>query len=232
MTADELSALRAQIQQLSAEIGALQDVNAIRKVQHAYGYYLDKCLYDEVVDLYSDSGEVHFMGGVFRGRAGLRRLYCDRFRNNFTRGHNGPIYGFLLDHLQLQDIVDVAPGRESASGRFRYFMQAGVHETNKNAPATLPKQWWEGGVYENRYVRESGIWKLQVVNCHCHYHGLYEQGWAHTPPNFVPSFTRTYPEDPLGPDALEKPLPPLWPDTGVTPFHYAHPVTGKPWTPV
>ena len=42
MTADDLSMLRAQVQQLSAEVGALQDVNAIRKLQHAYGYYLDK----------------------------------------------------------------------------------------------------------------------------------------------------------------------------------------------
>lgn len=230
MTADELSALHKQVQQLAAEIGSLQDVNAIRKLQHAYGYYLDKCLYDEVVDLFSDSAEVRFMNGVFRGKAGLRRLYCDRFRKNFTGGRNGPVYGFLLDHLQLQDIVDIAPGRAAAVGRFRYFMQAGVHETKKDAPPALPSQWWEGGVYENEYVRENGIWKLQVLNCHCLYHGVYEKGWAHTPPNFVPSFTRTFPDDPVGPDALMKPGPALWPDTAVVPFHYAHPVTGKRWT--
>ncbi len=96
----------------------------------------------------------------------------------------------------------------------------------------LPSQWWEGGVYENQYVQDEGVWKFQVVNCHCHYHGVYERGWAHTPPNFVPPFSRTFPDDPLGPDALEKPLPALWPNTAVTPFHYPHPVTGKGWTPV
>ena len=224
---DELSELRRQVQHLSAELGALQDVHAIRRVQHAYGYYMDKCLYDDVVDLFSDRGEVHFMNGLFSGKTGLRRLYCDRFRKNFTGGRNGPLYGFLLDHLQLQDIVDVAPDRASALGRFRALMQAGCHETKQDKPAMLPQQWWEGGVYENVYVREAGVWKIKVLNYHCLYHGLYEKGWAYTPAQVTPPFTRVYPEDPSGPDALIEPMPALWPDTAIVPFHYSHPVTGR-----
>jgi hypothetical protein len=230
-TADELTALRQQLEQLSYEVGRLNDVHAIRKLQHAYGYYLDRCLYDEVVDLFAESGEVHFLGGVFRGKAGQRRLYCERFRKSFTGGHNGPVYGFLLDHLQLQDIIDVASDRRGARARFRSFMQAGSHETNPNPPGRLPKQWWEGGIYENEYVRENGVWKIQILSNTVIYHGLYEQGWAHTPPQFVPLFSKTYPEDPTGPDALIEPKPVLWPEAEVVPFHYVHPVTGKPWQP-
>jgi len=230
-TADELGALRRQVEELASEVGRLADVQAIRKLQHAYGYYLDKCLYDEVVDLYADSGEVRFMGGVFRGKPGQRRLYCQRFRDSFTRGHNGPMYGFLLDHPQLQDIVDVASDRRSAHGRFRCVMQAGSHESNPQPPGRLPQQWWEGGVYENEYVCEQGVWKIQVLNYNVTYHGLYEQGWAHTPRDLVSLFTKTYPEDPLGPDALIEPKPALWPQTQVVPFHYVHPVTGKVWQP-
>jgi hypothetical protein len=227
---DDLNALRQQLEQLSREVRALQDANAIRRLQHAYGYYLDKCLYDEVVDLFSDSGEVHFMGGVFRGKAGVRRLYCDRFRKNFTGGHNGPLYGFLLDHLQLQDIVDIAPDGQSARGRFRALMQAGSHETRKDAPAMLPSQWWEGGIYENQYVREGGVWKVKVMDYHCLYHGMYERGWAHTPVGFASPLTRTYPDDPAGPDELLQPAPKFWPETEVVPYHYPHPVTGKRWS--
>jgi hypothetical protein len=231
MAADELTALRNQVRELSADVGALQDVHAVRKLQHAYGYYLDKCLYDEVVDLFAASGEVRFMGGAFKGTAGLRRLYCDRFRRNFTGGHNGPIYGFLLDHLQLQDIVDVTPGRERAYGRFRCFMQAGVHETKKDAPPMLPSQWWEGGIYENEYVRELGVWKIQVCNYRCLYQGHYDRGWAHAAPQSGPTFSGTFPTDPLGPDILLTPTPVMWPQTDVVAFHYAHPVTGKRWVP-
>jgi hypothetical protein len=225
----ELTALRNQIEQLSNEVGALRDVHAIRRLQHAYGYYLDKCLYDEVVDVFADRGEVRFMGGIFRGKAGLRRLYCDRFRKNFTGGHNGPVYGFLLDHQILQDIIDVAPDRSSAFGRFRCFMQAGSHESKKDAPRHMPSQWWEGGIYENTYVCENGVWKIQVLNYRAIYHGEFEKGWAHTAPGFVPFFSETYPKDPVGPDALMQPTPVLWPETDVVPFHYDHPVTGKKW---
>src|SRR3569833_4122324 len=121
----DLSALAQRVEQLAEEVGRLDDAQAIRKLQHAYGYYLDKCLYDEVVDLFADDGEVRFMGGAFKGKAGLRRLYCDRFRKSFTGGHNGPVYGFLLDHLQLQDIVDVAPDRGTGRARFRCLMLVG-----------------------------------------------------------------------------------------------------------
>lgn len=224
---DELSELRRQVQELSTQVGALQDVHAVRRLQHAYGYYMDKCLYDDVVDLFSDSGEVHFMNGLFSGKAGVRRLYCDRFRRNFTGGRNGPLYGFLLDHLQLQDIVDVAPDRASARGRFRALMQAGTHESKPDKPPMLPQQWWEGGVYENVYVCEGGTWKIKVLNYHCLYHGLYEKGWAYTPAEVTPPFTRLFPEDPNGPDALIEPMPALWPETAIVPFHYPHPVTGR-----
>ena len=227
----DLSTLARQVEQLANEVGLLNDVQAIRKLQHAYGYYLDKCLYDEVVDLFAPQGEVRFMGGVFKGKPGLRRLYCERFRRSFTGGHNGPVYGFLLDHLQLQDIVDVAPDRATARGRFRCFMQAGSHETKKDAPPRMPAQWWEGGIYENQYVREDGVWKILGLNYTAVYHGLYESGWAHTPPQFVPFFSETFPDNPVGPDALVEPRPVIWPETSVVPFHYVHPVTGKTWQP-
>ena len=225
----EVAALRKQLEQLSSEVGALQDVHAIRRLQHAYGYYLDKCLYDEVVDLFCESCEVRFMGGIFKGRVGARRLYCDRFRQQFTGGHNGPVYGFLLDHPVMQDVVDVAPDRSSALGRFRCLMQAGSHESRSKEVPPDRRQWWEGGIYENTYVRESGVWKLKVLNYRAVYHGLYDKGWAYTPASFTPFFKETYPKDPLGPDELMSPTPVLWPETEVVPFHYVHPVTGRKW---
>jgi hypothetical protein len=225
----EVAALRKQVEELSRSVAILQDVHAIRKLQHAYGYYLDKCLYDEVVDLFSDDCEVLFMGGLYKGRAGARRLYCDRFRKNFTGGHNGPLYGFLLDHPVMQDIIDVAPDRSTALGRLRCVMQAGSHESRKKDVPPDRRQWWEGGIYENTYVREDGIWKLKVLNYRAVWHGLYDKGWAFTPANFSPFATKTFPQDPTGPDELFKPTPVLWPETEVVPFHYVHPVTGKKW---
>lgn len=57
-------------------------------------------------------------------------------------------------------------------------------------------------------------------------HSEFESGWSHTKKNYIPWPTKTYPEDPLGPDEiLEQKM--LWPDTRVIPFHYPHPITGR-----
>ncbi len=55
--------------------------------------------------------------------------------------------------------------------------------------------------------------------------------WPETPIDFIPMAKKLYPQDPLGPDALIEPAPRLWPATDIVPFHYAHPVTGKPIVP-
>jgi carotenoid cleavage dioxygenase len=201
----------------------------VRTLQFKYGYYMDKGLYDEVVDLFAEQGELHFMGGIFRGRAGLRRLYCERLRGHFTGGHNGPVYGLLAEHMQLQDIVDVAPDRRSALGRFRCFMQGGSHVSKPAISSRLPLQWWEAGVYENRYVCEQGVWKIQTLDYHMFWQADYEQGWAHSVPYQGRFFTKTYPEDPGGPDELTDRKASFWPETPVVPFHYPHPTTGAVW---
>ena len=126
--------LNTELERLRHEVDLLQDQESIRELQYAYGYYLDKCLYQEVVDLFCEDCEVRFGGGRFIGRSGIMRLYLDRFRQRFTGGYNGPIDGFLLDHLQLQGIVHVADDRRSAHGRFRCFMQAGTHLSQGPAP--------------------------------------------------------------------------------------------------
>jgi hypothetical protein len=215
-----------KVADLEHRLGIVEDVLAIRNLQHAYGYYLDKCLYDEVVDLFDDDGEVIFIGGVYKGKKGAARLYAGRFRNNFANGKNGPARGRLLEHPILQDIVHVSDDRSTAWARFRVLMQAGTHES-----VGPVRQWWEGGLYENIYTRTDGIWKIKRLFYRAFWHGTFEDGWAHTSPDYVPNASVTYPDDPYGPDELLANAPRLWPDTTTFPFHYRHPVTGKEVTP-
>jgi len=221
-----------QLAEISNRLGILEDTQAIRNLHHAYGYYIDKCLYEDVVDLFADDGEVHFVGGIYKGREeGVRRLYVGGFLQGFTGGVPGPVYGFLLDHLQMQDVIHVAQDRKTAKARFRCFMQAGMHETNKSLkPGQKPIMWWEGGIYENSYVKEDGVWKIKVLNYRPLWHAEYDKGWAYTRPNYVAPPEKTYPENPTGPDELIDPPPLIWPDTVIVPFHYKNPVTGKPLT--
>lgn len=219
---DRIAALEAQISALANRLIRVEDEQAVRKLQHLYGYLIDKCLYREVVDLFTEDCEVHFFGGVYKGRVGAARLYIERFQKNFTHGLNGPVDGFLLDHPQLQDIVDVQDDGVTALARFRSMMQAGRHRDYGG-----PRQWWEGGIYENTYKKTNGVWRIHVLNYRPQWHADFETGWAHTRPNYVPFITTLYPDDPAGPDALQDEVW-LWPTHKLVPFHNLHPVTGKP----
>jgi len=223
---DALQALTAQVASLTRQVSRLEDTNAVRALHFKYGYYIDKCLYRETVDLFAESGAVRFLNGVWKGRKGARRLYVDWFQSYFTKGFNGPIRGFLLDHLMLQDIVDVAPDGLSAKARFRAVLQGGCHESMQEPIPGLPQQFWEAGIYENLYVKEDGIWKIQLLNYNMLWQANYAEGWARSAVHLAP-LTRTYPEDPHGPDELLGEVPKTWPETRVIPFHYPHPVTGQ-----
>jgi hypothetical protein len=220
----DIADLAARLEKLEHELAIQQDIHQIRRVQYSYGYFIDKSQYEEVVDLFADDGDVCFLGGVFKGKAGVRRLYVERFQQMFTQGHNGPRYGWLLDHPQLQMVIDVADDRASAQVRGRSMMQAGLHETAQGNP----RAWWEGGIYENDFVRDGGIWKIKALRYYPFWHGTFADGWQKTPIDFIPMFKTCYPADPLGPDTLMDPQPRLWPATDTVPFHYPHPVTGKP----
>src|SRR3984957_11312212 len=154
----DIADLEARISKAEHELAVQQDIHQIRRLQYTYGYFIDKSQYNEVVDLFSDQGDVWLLGGIYKGKAGVRRLYIERFQTQFTQGHNGPRYGWLLDHPQLQMVIDVAPHRGSAKVRGRSTMQAGLHETARGNP----RAWGEGGSYENDYVRENGVWKIKV----------------------------------------------------------------------
>ncbi|PVH98424.1 hypothetical protein DM02DRAFT_729860 [Periconia macrospinosa] len=224
----EIEELKKVIGQLQKDVTRLSDQEEVRKLQYKYGYYLDKCLYKEVADLYSDHPDtcVEFLGGRYNGKEGVKRLYVERFAKAFVKGRNGPVHGFLLDHPQIQGIVDIDSTGERAKGRFRSMMSAGTHESIKDTHPRGLVQWWEGGIYENEYIKENGVWKIFRLRYFPFWHGTFEKGWSHTKPNYVPFMSKTYPEDPMGPsELLEHPM--MWPDTRVVPFHYTHPATGE-----
>jgi hypothetical protein len=223
---EKVKALEGKVEELTARLGTVEDAQAVRSLHFMYGYYIDMCLYDEACDLFAEHGAVRFLNGLYKGKRSVRRLYCDWFRQTFTKGHNGPVFGFLLDHLMLQDIVTVAADRRTARMRVRALNMIGYHDRKPEPLEHMPQQFWGGGIYENVYVKEDGVWKIELLDYIGRWQAPYEQGWAHSS-GHLPPFEKTFPENPIGPDEILPDMPYGWPETGIVPFHYRHPVTGR-----
>ncbi len=202
-----LAALAERAAALERDLGRLEDVNAVKKLQRIYGFYTDKQLWTAAADLFAADGTIEVGGrGVYVGRDRVRE-----FLRSF--GPESPQPGRLFDHMQLQPIVHVAPDGRTAQGRWHVFAQEAVHGEYAN---------WGLGVLENDYVKEDGVWKIRRHHFHTTMYTPYEAGWGKTAiPNAGPSAE-------LPPDRPPSVATQAYPAAFVVPFHYGHPVTGAP----
>ena len=202
--AAELDALKSQVVQLAHQAQDADDYIAIANLQRAYGYYVDKCLWDETADLFAKDGSLEIgLRGVYAGQDHVRKYL-----------HTLPKleYGMLFNHMQLQPVIDIAPDGKTAWGRWRAFEQFGM--LHKAA------QWGEG-TYENEYVKEDGVWKIKKLHYYMTYYVDYYKGWDQggLP---APGPLKDFPPD--QPTTVQYKL---FPDVFVPPYHYKNPVTGK-----
>lgn len=216
--ADDLKALKEQLAATQKQVQELKDIHDIEKLNRAYGYYVDKGLWDQVVDLFSDNSTVEIEGGgIYVGKKGADRL----FRQNFGNGRIGFADGVLFNHPQFQGIVDVDPDGVTAKGRWRTLAQVAWY--GKSA-------FWNEGVYENEYVKENGVWRFSKMKFWSTYFTPYDKGWAKedAPPI---GWGANMPNKDLPPDRPSAPGYRMYPRYFIPPFHYANPGSGRKFTP-
>ncbi|MEI9963953.1 MAG: nuclear transport factor 2 family protein [Caulobacteraceae bacterium] len=206
------AAINAEIDGLSAEVDQLEGARAVRKLQRAFGYYVDRGLWDEAADLFADDGTIEVgMDGVYVGKARIRE-YLQREGG----GKEGLAYGQLNEHLQLQPKVDVAADGLTAKGRWRELEMLGHFGQDA---------FWGDGIEENAYVKEGGVWKIKSLHLYVNFVAPYEGGWARmkrAPADWRTDAAKAFPPD-RPPTATYRPFP----EPQVPPFHYANPVTGR-----
>jgi hypothetical protein len=202
----------AEIARLSLEVERLEGARAVRKLQRAFGYYVDRGLWDEAADLFADDGSVEIgQDGVYVGKARIRD-----YLQKLGGGQPGLVYGQLNEHVQLQPKVDVSADATTAKARWRDLAMLGHFK--KDAA-------WGDGVYENSYVRENGVWKIKALHLYINFVAPYEEGWARLKP--APADWRTDVAKSFPPDRPPTDKYRPFPEVQLPPFHYANPVTGK-----
>ena len=85
---------------------------------------------------------------------------------------------------------------------------------------------WGDVTYENTYVKENGVWKIQRIFAPFNMYTDYADGWAVSarPANRPDSFGSP-------PDLAPSVVTLNYPNFYVAPFHYDNPVTGQPAPP-
>ncbi len=204
VSSPEAVALRQSVAALQQQAVSLRDINDIKRLQRAYGYYIDGGQWDQVANLFSHDATLEIgLDGVYRGQ--------DRVRQYFLAvggGHVGLTPGQVNQYLQLMPVINLAPDGRHAKGTWRAVILAGA--PGKGA-------WWGEGPYENEYVKEGGVWKISALHWYQTLMTPYgEGGWARNPDvnggHYVPAS--------LSPDAPPTDQYKVWPDVHVPHFHF------------
>ena len=202
-----------EIAELTQRIEKLEGTRAVKKLQRAFGYYVDRGLWSDAADLFADDGTIEVgIDGVYEGKARIAE-YLRRFHG----GQEGLIYGQLNEWVTLQPAITVAADGTNATARWRDLGMTGQYKRHAE---------WRDGIYENSYVREGGVWKIKSLRLTVNFVAPYERGWARLAPGegvVQSEASKVFPPD----RPPSTPLAPF-PEAQVPPFQAPNPVTGRP----
>ena len=203
-TAPTLTTLAKRMADLAARAQRLSDEIAITNLQHAYGYYVDRKMWDDVADLFATDGTMETgLQGVYVGRTSIRR----------GLGRAGLAEGEINDHIHLQTIVTVLPDGTSARARGT---DIGMTGTTGGRPR------WSQSIYENEFGKYDGVWKFKAMHVYPRFIVDAEKGWAKDAQP-APGPSREFPPDRPPTETYE-----IYPRFSIAPLHFDHPVTGRP----
>jgi hypothetical protein len=203
---DRLGRLEAQADSKELQLARAHSVRAIENLHGIYGYYIDEGQWQQAAALFTRNGTYESgQSGVYVGTASIERGLS-------LMGPQGLEAGQLNNYVMVQPIISVDEQNRTAKARWRtdvLLSRAGQGR-------------WGGGIYENEYLNDNGTWKISKLHYHVTFWGEYEQGWGARPIPMDPPSTTNPPDRP--PTLVYQSLPKLQ----VVPFHFNHPVTGRP----
>ncbi len=201
---DALAANATAANDTALRVQRLADETAVQNLQHSFAYYLDRKMYDDVADLFTDNAATEIgPSGVYVGKKHVLRILETLYGG--VKLENGE----LFDHINLGTIVTLSPDGLAAQTRTNQLSQLGRNGIYAH---------WELGTYENSYVKEAGVWKISALRYFPRMATDYDLGWAADaqPAMSTTTWDRVPTHNYQG-----------YPITNGVGFHYPHPVTGN-----
>jgi hypothetical protein len=145
----DLALIEQRIEAAAGLTQRLQAVRAVKRLQHAYGHYSEVGLWHDFADLFADTAVGHYVQGDL-GREEIRTLFIEQVGQGILGLADGRIY----PHIALSPVITIAADGQSAKARWRIVAMLGGYGGNAS---------FARGVYENAYVKERGVWKVQEI---------------------------------------------------------------------
>ncbi|MCX7911724.1 MAG: nuclear transport factor 2 family protein [Dehalococcoidales bacterium] len=203
----ELQALKKKFEERERDVRTLKDIEEIKRLQCAYGYYLERWMSDEIIACFANRPDVSatLVEGTYKGPEGIRRY--------FGKSRAMPPE-FLHLVMQVSPVITVSPDGMTAKGRWYGWGTILFRPTQPLDPTYMCV------IYEMDYIKEDGVWKIWHLRLNMHY--AYNSGRAPAGPPDEPGMRVK-----LSPDEWA-PYDTQYPSGYIYPFHFPHPVTGKP----
>ena len=206
-------AVDREIDALTLRVEKLEGIRAVKKLQRAFGFYVDRGLWSEAAELFADFVTIEI--GLVVVYVGRDRI--EEYLRRLHGGQEGLIYDQLNEWITLQPAISVADDGRSAIARWRDQGMLGQYKQHAE---------WRDGIYENAYEKGAdGIWRIKSLHLYVNYVAPFEKGWARLKPGegLAQSETsRSFPPD-RGPTHQYRPFP----DVQIPPFQAPNPVTGR-----
>ncbi|PVI07908.1 hypothetical protein DM02DRAFT_696583 [Periconia macrospinosa] len=166
------------VEDLELRIARLNDEDQVRNLMHAHGYYVDRRMWSDVVDLHAVNTTVKITGVAnYTGLAGVKKALERMGPENLKQG-------IANDHPIFDMIVHIASDGETATARGIEIAMLG-NANNRTAS-------WEFNIFRNQFIKENGVWLIRNVEIKPLIVADYYKGWGNgglKAPNFdVPSF--------------------------------------------
>ena len=174
----EAPATRLTARNLTRKINRLNDEDEVRNLQNAFGYYVDRRMWTDVIDLFVSDAIVSIEGvGTFTGANGVHQAMA-------RMGNEGLTRGILNDHPYFVTLVSINPNGRQAITRgteIGFLGNANTHTAS-----------WEFSVFRNTFVKQNGMWKIKELNLTPLIAANYTTGWGYggtlSPTDVVPDF--------------------------------------------
>ena len=212
-----------RVQSLEHRLERTEDVQAIERLQYAYNYYVEHMLKQEIIDCFSDSPDVvlEWLEGTWTGKEGVIKYFDP---------DSTPPVGFQHELIPSAGLITVSEDGKSAKGRWYAFGGIVMPQEPQESSLQEVSRSFINGIYEMEYVEENNVWKILKIRWTIPYGVRIYDGWIspediaapmlqHKPETGIPGIK---PDIPMDPEDLRY-------VTGyIMPFHFTHPVTGKP----